>query len=196
MGEDPPQPGLVDQRDTRGDSVTVAPRRRRRPHHEVVIETVHLIGRQQVIRFVLDSDHVVVWHIPRRLTDWAHEREPDRPLAALGDHGAGQVRAVGVTDHEERLLGGNAIDEAEEHSHDIVVARQPLCRGSASHTREIGVDPAVPAPASQDRFQPRLDLAMIDTGSMQPKHGQTAAVLNEMHLDTLNSALHTRTLLT
>jgi hypothetical protein len=29
---------------------------------------------------------------------------------------------------------------------------------------------------------------------LEPKNGQTSAVLNEMHLDTLNSALHTCTL--
>ena len=83
------------------------------------------------------------------------------------------------------------VDEVTEQLDDIVVAGQAVgCR--AAHPRQIRIDPPV-ARAGDHGLDRRLDLAVIDTGTVERNKRYAAAMLDVMDQDFVDPAFHIRT---
>jgi hypothetical protein len=94
---------------------------------------------------------------------------------------------------QQRRPVGEVVNEVAEQLHHIVVAGQAVgCR--AAHPRQVRVDPPV-SRAGNDGLDRRLDLTMINTGSVQSDQRHTGAVLDEVDRDSVDPALHTDTVM-
>src|SRR5664279_6403831 len=88
-------------------------------------------------------------------------------------------------------LACHAIDEIREQRHYIVVAGQAAGR-RAAHPRQVWIDPPVPG-VWNDRFDSRLDFAVVDTSAVQSDERNTAEVFGVVDHDFVDPAFHADT---
>lgn len=166
-GEDPLQPGLVDQPGARDDGVAITPGQLGCTDDEVLIETGHVICCELGVRVAFDAHGPVFGEITGLVHQWTYESETDASITARRSDSTSEVRPVRVTQQCEWFIGSQLIDESGQQGRNIVIAGQPLVRRRPSHSRKIGIDAPDIVATLEDRFQRCLDLSMIDPGAVE-----------------------------
>jgi hypothetical protein len=166
-GENPFQPGLVDQPGAREDRVAITPGQLRCTDDEVLIETGHVICCELGVRVAFYAHGPVFGEITGLVHQWTYKSETDASITARRSDSTSEVRPVRVTQQCERFIGSQLIDESGQQGRNIVIAGQPLVRRRPPHPRKIGIDAPDIVATLEDRFQRCLHLSMVDPGAVE-----------------------------